>query len=157
MFRSCRLCAVLTLTVSVFFLTGCGRSTGSLSGKVRYQTTMLKGGFVSFISTEGQQSYTANIAEDGGYALSNVTAGKFKVVVDTKSLKGDMSVGGGGGSKKPAKAENASDIPANASNPNTAKNAQRFVSIPDKYQNLDTTDVEYEFKGGTQTYDIELK
>src|SRR4051794_22586118 len=66
-------------------LSGCGAS-GSVSGKVSYKGTMLKGGTVTFHSPMGKASAVAQIGEDGSYTIEKVPAGDVKICVDTKML-----------------------------------------------------------------------
>jgi hypothetical protein len=150
-------------------LVGCQRPVGSVSGKITYQGKVLKGGGVSFVSTDGGQSFAAGIAEDGTYKVPDLRGGAYKVCVETSSLKAASSgspYAGVGGPKK-SKTEKAGPPPgANVpegytpSDPAAAAavtSAKRYVAIPEKYSSPDTTDLTYEFKGGAETFDIDLK
>jgi hypothetical protein len=159
-------CLSLIGVVAIFVLAGCGRSSGSLSGKVKFKNQLLTGGNVSFVSIDGGQSYASAIGEDGRYMIPKLSGGEYKVVVETKSLLGQS---GDGAAARPSSIPKGkfgpppdakipegytpSDPAAMASM--RAKNLYMF--IPEKYGNLDTTDLVYEFKGGDQTWDIELK
>jgi len=152
--------ALAFFAASVVLLPGCQRGTGSVTGSVNYQGKALKGGSILFHSTEGLQSYTVSIKDDGSYLVPVITAGSYKICVETASIKPDLSYQKSVGAAAAKTKENAPDIPATASNPRTAleaRNAKRFTAIPDKYSKPDTTDLALEVKAGEQTFDIDLK
>jgi hypothetical protein len=164
---------------------GCSSGKGDVSGKVTFKGAPLKGGIVTFVSEGGGSNIVASIREDGTYTASNVASGKYKVCVDTESLKpsstpttkGGMK-GSGGFIKEPpgstgdlAKAAESGKIktgpPASEKNTPGAENYQdpfarmkenaaKYVPIPLKYAKPETTDLTVEVSGGT-TYNIELK
>jgi hypothetical protein len=72
---------VLALLVS-----GCGPSTGDLSGKVLQKDgTPLPGGVVTFYPERGNPA-SATIQADGGYEVKNVAAGPVKISVSNDTL-----------------------------------------------------------------------
>lgn len=75
---------------------GCGAGKGDVTGKVTFKGEPLKGGYVSFVSEGGGPSFTGTINDDGTYLVPNVQAGKYKVCVDTESLKSSSGQGGPG-------------------------------------------------------------
>jgi hypothetical protein len=86
-------------------LTGCGKSSGDVTGTVHYQGKPLKGGSVTFAPADGQgPSFTTLINEDGTYTVEKVLAGEYKVCVDTEMLRSKVGppgmVGGGGSGGK---------------------------------------------------------
>src|SRR6185503_11534068 len=115
-----------------------------VSGKVTYQGKALKGGGVSFVSTDGGQSFAADIAEDGSFKVPDLKGGEYKVCVETASLKGTGQAspyGAAGAPKMPKGAK--SGPPAGATVPEgytpsdpaaaaTANSIRRYVPIPDK-------------------------
>jgi len=162
------LCAVALLFVA---LSGCGRSPGTVSGKVTYQGKNLKGGGVTFISAEGQPSGSAKINEDGTYEVRDIRSGKYRIAVETESLLPQRDANaqyGKGAVKAPAgknmgppsdaqipegyKPSSAADADATQKN-----NAKRYVKIPPQYSKPDESGLEYTVVAGPQTYDIELK
>ncbi len=163
-------------TVSLI-LVGCSRAVGSVSGKVTFQGKALKGGNVSFQSTDGHANFAAGIKEDGTYEVPNIQAGSYKVSVETASLKPPAGPLGGKGSavvtkdvtgKVVTNAESKGLPPAGAdipegykgSSPATAQaaaNLKKYVQIPDKYSDAEKSDITYTFKSGSDTFDIELK
>jgi hypothetical protein len=47
--------------------------------------------------------------------------------------------------------------PSNPAEAAVARNAKRYVQIPESYAKPETTDLSYAFPGGDQTFDINLK
>lgn len=125
-------------------LAGCGRSVGSVTGKVTYQDKTVKGGNVTFVSTDGGRTYASGIKEDGTYSIPDLQSGSYKVCVETASLKPPPGT----------------TVPKVARDPASAQliaNSRKYVPIPDQYGDAEKTDVTYEFKGGSETFDINLK
>jgi hypothetical protein len=101
------------------------------------------------------QTFSVAIAEDGTYNVPAITAGTYKVCVETASLRPGQSMMT---TKPPSGVKNQADIPAGGSSPKSDKShADRYVMIPFHYAQPDTTDLTYEVKSGSQTYNIELK
>src|SRR5262245_47013894 len=83
-----------TLLVLLAVMTsGCGPGVGTVSGKVFYQGKVVKGGNVTFVSSEGRPSLSATINEDGSYSVPKITAGAVKICVDTKSVNPSAAKG----------------------------------------------------------------
>jgi len=178
-FFSWRVASAVVCVGALGLLSGCGRSVGSVSGKVTYQGKSLKGGNVSFHSTEGGQSFSAAIKDDGSFEVPNLLGGSYKVCVETASLKGPSTTGGapkgsgGSGGKgvtggpkdgKEGKGAPPPDAqipegytPSGPAGAKAAENLKKYVPIPDKYANPDTTDLTFTFKGGSETFNIDLK
>jgi hypothetical protein len=165
---------------------GCSSGKGDVRGTVTFKGAPLKGGIVTFVSEGGGPNILASIHEDGTYTASNVASGRYKVCVDTESLKPSSGAsttkgglkGSGGFIKEPpgstgdlAKAVETGKIktgpPASEKNTPGAENYQdpfarmkenaaKYVAIPLKYAKPETTDLTIEVSGGT-TYNIELK
>jgi hypothetical protein len=139
-----------------------------VTGKVTYQGKPLKGGSVSFVSTEGRQSFASGIDEDGTYLVPNLRGGSYKVCVETSSLKPAKEhsiytkmapiVPKGAKTGPPADAQvpegyTPSDPAAMAAM--TAK--KRYIPIPEHYADPELTDITYTFNGGAETFNIDLK
>ena len=169
-FTPSRLTSALVLVGAVsLLLGGCARPVGTVTGKVTYQGKPLKGGNVSFHSTEGRPSFASGIAEDGTYKVPDIQGGSYKVCVETASLKPSQGapmmgpkVSGPPPDAKTGAPPKDADIPEGykPSAPaagQTAANLKKYVAIPDKYAKPDQTDLTYEFKGGSDTVNIDLK
>jgi hypothetical protein len=169
---------LFVLVCGVVALVGCSRPTGTISGKVTYKGEPVKIGNISFVSTEGQTTVSAILAEDGTYTIPTISVGSCKVCVDTSSFnpkttssaKGSYGAKGGKDGKegKSDKVEpkpldpSTSKIPEgyHPSNPMdtpASKNKARYTAIPEKYAKPESTDLTYTVVAGSQTFDIELK
>src|SRR4051812_22653135 len=116
--------AVLAL-VPILAAAGCGGSRVTVSGKVSYKGTPLKGGNVVFNSLEGKESRSAPIAEDGTYRIEKCPVGKVKITVETESLK---RVGTSGGARKNQPPPGA-NVPADYTPPDFDDKSKRYVPI----------------------------
>ena len=134
--------ATLLLAVGVG-LPGCSRRSGTVSGTVTYQNKKVTSGVVVFVGADGKASQPAPIKEDGTYTAVNVPVGPVKVAVDNPPPA--ISTGG---AKLPA-----GDPEAQAS----AKEAARYVPTPLQYRNADKSGLTTTVKGGSNTYNIELR
>lgn len=150
-------------------LTGCGRSVGSVSGKVTHQGKELKGGSVSFVSTDGGQSFASGITEQGTYSVPNIHSGDYKVVVETSSLRSTPSGKPGPAGRTPSAQaiKNAAPpkdavipegyTPSSPADMAAVTMKKRYVEIPEKYEKAETTDLTFSANGSSQTFDIDLK
>jgi hypothetical protein len=164
-------------------LVGCGRGKGDVSGTVKINGTPLKGGVVTFVSTENGPSFTTDINPDGTYHVNDVLSGAYKVCVSTEGLRGrplgapNMGGGsssmkgrpGGGGPGGPpdlvalAKSGKIKTVGSDSPEAKTPdaltaliQNAERYVPIPASYGRPETTDLTFTAGSGSQTFDITL-
>jgi hypothetical protein len=127
---------------------GCGGpSTGTVTGKVKYKDTYLKGGTVAFVNEEKKDTKQGGIAEDGTYTIEKIAAGNVKITVETETLRQQSRAPvnapppGAGGDFKPA------------SNKDMSK---RYVEIPKKYADLGSSGLIFTVKPGKQEHEIKL-
>jgi len=143
--RGGRFCGAVLLLVSLV-AGGCGPRTGTVTGKVTYQNTALRGGNVTFIGANGR-SATAPIGEDGRYTAERVPVGEVKITVETKSLAKQATLPkykappGAGGDYKP---------------PDLSEAKKRYVAIPHHYADPATSGLTFTVKGGSQEHDLPL-
>ncbi len=164
-----RLIPAFVLVAATLALTGCSKPVGTVSGKVIYQGKPLKGGSVSFVSTEGGQSFAAGLNDDGTYSIPKILGGAYKVCVETDSQKPAKDTAAVAGSSQPVIPKGAKFepppgaaipegyTPSNPAAAAAAKAAKRYTPIPPHYADAEKTDITYTFTGGDQTFDIELK
>jgi hypothetical protein len=128
---------------------GCTGASATVKGKVTLDGQPVKGGTVTFASTEGKPPASGSIQQDGGYEVLRAPTGKVKITVETESL----NPAGRGDARK-------YEPPAGQKSPyGNAKggdDASRYVKIPEKYKLEETTDLAFEVKGGTNTHDLKL-
>ena len=142
---------------------GCGTSTGTVTGKVRYNGKPLSHGSVSFLPESGKGAFVARIKEDGSYTIEKVPAGKVKIVVNAgASSRGDPREA----MMQQAMKSNGIELSEEArkSMPSTFKDAAKgpqpsrpIISIPKRYSDPEKSGLELTVTGGPQTHDIELK
>jgi hypothetical protein len=155
---------LVSASLIVLAAAGCGRKTGTVSGKVTLNGEPLKGGNVSFVRSDGVPTKSGTIAEDGTYKIEDVPVGNATVVVETSSLK---PMFGGGGAKGPGGKPGGGVAPKNEPPPgaqvgehyqpgSAPNNAERYVAIPAKYEDAAQTSLHYEVKAGPQDYPIPL-
>jgi hypothetical protein len=135
-------------------LAGCGKSTGTVSGKVLYKNAPLKGGKVIYF-LENNQTAVSEIQEDGTYKLDKpIPTGTAKVAVITSSLRPQPSGPGGAPRYKP---------PADMAHPESftsgdaGASAKRYTAIPMKYETPDQSGLQYTIKTGANDIEIKLE
>lgn len=170
----------LSLLGLLFLVPACGPRSGSLSGKITYKGEPLKGGTITFL---GPYTYSAEIKLDGSYEITKMYSGSYRVGVETESVKvasegsgpyGSSAFKGPPGMKLPTK---GSQLPKEATSPPAEKlpvdpgafgysqpkpnpdydPSKRYVAIPKKYANPNESGLTYDFPGGVQTYNLDLK
>jgi hypothetical protein len=129
---------VLTFSLLALAASGCGKSTGNVSGKVTYQGNPLPGGYVNFMN-QGEQNITktSEIKADGSYSVSGLPVGTAKISVQGLSARRLADLPGQGGKDE--------------------KIQQKEVFVPPQYGNSETSGLTYEVKPGSQSHEIELK
>jgi len=147
--------APLGVSLGLFALlcTGCGTSTGKMSGTVSYKNKPLAGGIVIFVTAQGSANGTIDTA--GGYTVDNVPVGTAKISVFTGG-------GGGGGPimKGPKdRMTTPKDLPPEAQKAlQGSKQGSTLVAIPPKYADPNTSDLSVEVKSGQNPpFNIDLK
>jgi hypothetical protein len=128
------------LVLGLLLVAGCGKSTGTITGKVRLGEDLVTFGDVAFI-TEDSQVKRANIQPNGTYEVRDCPTGPVTITVRTYPLPPTV---------QPPDATNA---------PSTkpTDTGARFVPISERYAEQATSDLHYTVQPGAQTYDIPLK
>jgi hypothetical protein len=140
--RGWGLVAALLLLATV----GCGRKTGSISGKVSYNGKPLPSGSVAIYGEAGGVA-SSQIEGDGSYTIQRAPLGPAKLTVVTprphaqprRSGRDRAPSKGPGGEQRAAAPE------------------PKPVAIPEKYQDPQQSGLTYTVKPGDQTFDIDLK
>jgi len=153
--QALRACAGFLALAALVAVVGCGGSNATVKGKVIYkdpvtkQDVVLKGGNVTFACDNGP-TRAGTIAEDGTYTIQNVPAGGGKFTVQTKHLV-SAALPKGAGPPKDA----SGSVPEYMKSSEDA--ARRFVAIPSKYEDAETSPLTYTVKQGPQEYDLVLE
>jgi hypothetical protein len=153
----------LGLLTSVLFLSGCGQSTGNVSGKVTYKGAPLRGGTVGFVDSSGR-TMGAAMEEDGTFKIKNLPTGEYIVTVETNSVKPPQSSEaappalkkGMGAPPKDAQLPDGykGSNPAEAAAANAAKH---YILIPGSYSKKETSNLKHTVVAGDQTADFDVK
>jgi hypothetical protein len=132
--------------LAVLALAGCGPGAGSVSGKVTYKDKPLPGGTVTFFAPD-KKAYPAVIGTDGTYTLDRVPVGPAKITVAPPVALGPMRPGM---KMDPSKVGGAPEGAAPAP-------AEKPVSLPEKYQDPEKSELTYTVTTGKQEHNIPLK
>jgi len=128
-------------------LSGCSAKTAKIRGKVYYEKKLVKGGDVTFNSTEGKPSNTTRINSDGTYEIEAPT-GNVVITVDTAALNPALRKGR---TYEPPKDQKS---PYGAGK-NTATG--EFTRIPERYADATKSPLTYTVKSGAQEKDLDLE
>jgi len=152
-------------------LAGCGKSTATVSGMVKYKGEPLPSGTVILYGANNEVA-RGGIGEDGKYTVADAPLGEVKVAVQVQDMA--PSLGGGGGAGRPGGPmmpgappaggpPGAGDAMANGP-PGQAEHVKpmpggdrKVVPIPKQYMSPDTSNLSTSVKKGKQTYNIELE
>ena len=128
--------AISTLLIMVPLITGCSESSGAeVTGTVRFNGQPLSGGKVTFFHpSKPGRNVSCYVQADGSYRILEVPSGEVKVTVVAL----------------PPRQKNRADK-------KQAGKKQYVPPIPMKYTDPETTDIVCPVRGGTQTFDIDLK
>jgi hypothetical protein len=136
--------------IAIILALGCGPATGTITGKVFYNSTELKAGYVSFVSEDGAKNTVSPIAADGTYTIEKMPIGPVKISVETESL---MKT-----SKAPRNEPPPGMVrPGDERQSVLDESAKRAIPIPAKFGDPKTSGLSYTVTSGSQSHDIELK
>jgi hypothetical protein len=145
-------------------LGGCGVGKAKVSGHVLYNGKPLPGGSVFFRPADPKQnSVSADLDEQGQYEAV-LPVGEVQVSVDNRELE-PRDAGASGipanlppeVRKKLASAKPSAEAPAAKNNDAPAKSRGKYIRIPTKYYDVETSGLQFKVGSGDQQHDIELK
>lgn len=122
------------LSVSVCWLGGCGPAgapTGSVQGKVTHNGAPLTTGTVTFVNQGTGVGASAELDGTGNYRVESILTGDYQVAI------------------QPPAAPNPEEVAAGAK--------VQTLTIPDKFQSPQTSDLTAKVEVGSNTVDFELK
>ncbi len=142
---------------------GCGPGQGKVSGRVLFNGAPLPGGRVTFRPADPKQnSVSAALDEQGNYQAT-LPAGEVMVSIDNRELepraprsRTPLPDALSPEAKKllgPAKPDKSQ--PKSAAN-TPEKRSSRYVKIPSKYHDAETSGLQFTVRPGNQPHDIEL-
>jgi hypothetical protein len=144
--------AITVCAALVMFSTGCSSEppTAAVSGTVTLKGQPLAHGRVAFLSEDGRTA-TA-VIENGKYNIPNVPVGKVKAAVtvpsssDTATANQVMKKMGG-----MAKMMQEKGISVGG-----GSKGEKAIDLPKKYQDADSSGLNFEVKRGSNTFNIEM-
>ena len=147
-----RACGMLAFSLVAFAMCGCGGGEGNVTGSVTINGKVVKGGNVTFVSTEGKPSVSAQINEGGTYTMTKVPSGNVKICIDTETFNPAKK------SKTPKYSPPpGQEGPEGFGTGDAEGMAKRYVMVPVNFSKPETTTLTYDVVGGTQIYDIDIK
>lgn len=143
---------LLVVPLCLALVAGCGsnKSTPSkITGHVKYKGDPVTGGSITFYADKGG-AYPALIDPDGTYSIADVPAGPMKVSIETDSIKNR--------DKKVTYGDNRGHVQQMSPSPEGAEAGvpPKYVKIPPKYKDPQTSGLTYDVKYGKQSKDFEL-
>jgi hypothetical protein len=143
----CLWLALLTAT------TGCTKTLHEtkheeVSGKVLFKGKPLPGGRVTFAAITGGFASSASIDGDGNYKI-NAPIGEVLISVDNRMFQPKRGAKQG----REQRLLRRPDAPVVEAEPIKGR---RYVEIPERYANCDTSGLTYTVMPGAQTHDIQL-
>lgn len=137
--------APLAVLGAVLAASGCGKSSGTVSGRITYKGTALNSGTVTFVGAKGAGSST--IDQNGNYSITKAPLGKVTITVQVPT---NVTLGGPEGATMNPGAMGA---PAGAGAP---KQTAPPVEVPAEYARAETSKLTYEVTTGEQKHDIPI-
>ena len=134
----CR-CPIFLVTLVALTGVGCQR-VGNVSGKITLKDKPVVFGTVLIQGSDGN-AQQGNIAPDGSYSVQGLAVGKASVAINSPEPRSVTLIP----NKNPAyKQEPYPDVPG-------------WFAIPKQYEDISTSGLTYEIKGGNNTIDIKLE
>ncbi len=139
----------------LLFVVGCGPSMGEITGEVVYKGKPVPGGLITFRPEDPSQNSVAYELDRDGKFKIELPAGEITVCIDNREFE-----------PRPA---TAPAIPPGVNLPpdvlkslqtgakESSKVSDRWVKLPEKYYQMETSDIKFTVKGGPQTEVIEFK
>jgi hypothetical protein len=144
------------LLAAVLVMVGCTRNKtpSKVYGTVTYKKQPVKAGSVTFHSKD-QGSYTGTLNEQGGYEIPDMPAGEMTVTVETEYLNPNKKAPVYGGKRAGVSQDERSK--AGYGPPGgRVDETTRYVKIPKKYADPDTSDLKVTIETGRQQKDFDL-
>jgi hypothetical protein len=163
--------AARVAAVTVFVLAaGCGPGTGQVSGKVTYQGKPVPGGRITFRPADPKQNtVSAELDADGSFPAITLPTGEVTVSIDNREFEPQPAMGPSVPANIPLPPEVARKLGQKAAGPapevdptKTAdppprpRNAARYLRIPEKYYDVESSGLKFQVTGGDQTKNFEL-
>ncbi len=137
--RRIRICFGLIGLACLSLAAGCGKGTGSLNGKITYGDKPVKSGSVTVVGSDGVV-HAGAIQEDGAYLCEGIPVGPVRIAV---------------ASPDPSQIKVANRKPHEGEKPKL--DSTGWLAIPEKYGDINQSELTFTVKKGANTFHIELK
>ncbi len=140
---------------------GCG-GQGTVTGQVLYNGKPVRGGWVTFRPADaGKNTVNAPLDADGNFTAT-LPAGEVRIAVDNRELEDQAADRRTAPTlppelKLPPGVKPGGEPPPPAQKTAPPKSHGLYVPIPEKYYDVDTSNLTYTVKTGVQAHNIELK
>jgi hypothetical protein len=157
--RIIRLTSCCTMMGLLAWVAGCnqtprGTEHAEVSGKVYIDNKPLPGGQISFVAVKGGFAAAGIIDENGNYKI-NAPIGEVTITVNNGALQAQQPPlkvkGKGGGGQAPKELPHPKEV---AGEVQAIKG--RWVSIPSRYAQADTSELKYTVTAGPQTHEVKM-
>jgi hypothetical protein len=147
------------------FVAGCaGGGEGKVSGRVLLDGTPVPGGWVMFRPADPAQNSVSAELDEGGNFAAVLPAGEVQISVDNRELEPLPPLFSGAPPGLPPEVHKALGAPKAGKPPaesaegagKGSRRAGRYVPIPERYYDIETSGLKLMVKRGDQKHDIEL-
>jgi hypothetical protein len=144
---------LLAVPLCLALVAGCGSNKSApakITGHVKYKGEPVTGGTITFYAEKGG-GYPAEIDPDGTYSVADVPLGAMKVAIETESVKNLE--------RKAVYRDNKGHVQQNSplqQEGGSAGPPPKYVKIPAKYKDPQTSNLTCDVTYGKQKKDFEL-
>jgi len=138
---------VLAALVCTLMVVGCRK--GTLTGNVSYKGKPVTSGTVTAYDEDGT-AHQGTISEEGNYSIDGIPKGTIRLTVTSPDPNAGQAI------PKDADKERVAKMREHKANQDQGTPVKGWRKLPAKYSELSTSDLTFEVKGGTNTYDIPL-
>jgi hypothetical protein len=150
-----RLGVVGLLGIALVFAGGCGKSKGSVKGKVKLANgTPVSAGTITFW-TKDNRPFPSKLGDDGSYNIVDAPTGEMKVTVEAPPPH--MGPGGAAGMPKPPEGSRGMPEDMKPKGDGDLTKPGKYVPVPAKYKATDTTTLTYTVSSGSQEKEFTLE
>jgi hypothetical protein len=140
--------AISLAALVALLASGCG-GKGEVSGQVTFKGEPIPWGRITFLSQEGNRPAISSSIRNGNYTIKGCPTGLVKISVESfKAVARDPRAGPQGMAKGFQAPQGTEEPPAEA--------IGKYLAIPQKYGNAETSGLEYTVTRGQQEHSIPL-
>lgn len=146
---------LLSVASVLLCLAGCGPRTGTVTGEATYKGQPIPGGLLTFRPVDpSQNSATYELDRDGKFKLE-LPVGEALICIDNREFEPQPATTPAilPGMNLPAEVAKSMA----ASSKESKKVSDRWVKLPEKYYQIETSDLRITVKGGEQSEIIEFE